>query len=91
MPVRLRLSIHGKRNTRIFHIVAIHAGKSRDSKPLETLGIFSPRIDPDTREKRVEWSVERLRYWLGVGAQPSETVLSLMERVRAPLYLQRRS
>ncbi|KZT56247.1 ribosomal protein S16 [Calocera cornea HHB12733] len=82
MPVRLRISLQGKRNSRIMHIVASHAGASRDSKPLETLAIFSPRVNPDTGEKRVEWAVERMRYWLGVGAQPSKTVLALLERVR---------
>jgi len=80
MPVRLRIALHGNRNERIFHIVAAHAGKARNAKPIETLGVFSPRADPLTREKTVEWSVERIRYWLGVGAQPSDTVLGLLER-----------
>lgn len=33
------------------------------------------------KEKRIEWNVERIRYWLGVGAQPSRPVVKLLERV----------
>ncbi|EJU04000.1 ribosomal protein S16 [Dacryopinax primogenitus] len=80
MPVRLRLAMHGTRNSRIFHIVAAHASKARNAKPIETLGMYDPRSNPLTKEKTVEWSVERIRYWLGVGAQPSDTVLALLER-----------
>ncbi|KAL1407076.1 37S ribosomal protein S16, mitochondrial [Vanrija albida] len=32
------------------------------------------------KEKRIEWNVERIRYWLGVGAQPSRPVVKLLER-----------
>ncbi|KAJ9093931.1 hypothetical protein QFC20_007016 [Naganishia adeliensis] len=35
----------------------------------------------ERREKRVVWDVERVRYWLGVGAQPTESVVKLLERV----------
>jgi ribosomal protein S16 len=35
----------------------------------------------EKREKRIVWDVERVRYWLGVGAQPSESVVKLLERV----------
>jgi small subunit ribosomal protein S16 len=34
------------------------------------------------KEKRIEWDVERIRWWLGVGAQPTKTVVKLLERVR---------
>ncbi|KAJ9120508.1 hypothetical protein QFC24_005181 [Naganishia onofrii] len=34
----------------------------------------------EVREKRIVWDVERVRYWLGVGAQPSEAVVKLLER-----------
>jgi ribosomal protein S16 len=35
----------------------------------------------EVREKRIVWDVERVRYWLGVGAQPTESVVKLLERV----------
>jgi small subunit ribosomal protein S16 len=34
-----------------------------------------------TKEKRIEWNVDRIRYWLGVGAQPTLSVIKLLERV----------
>jgi small subunit ribosomal protein S16 len=41
----------------------------------------------EVREKRIVWDVERVRYWLGVGAQPSEAVVKLLERVSLLLRL----
>jgi len=78
MTVRLRMSIHGKRNNRIFHLVAIDLRKRRDAKPIEMLGIYQPALKPGETEKRVEWSVERIKYWLQMGAQPSKTFERLM-------------
>lgn len=82
MTVRLRMSIHGRRNNRIFHLIAIDLRKRRDAKPIETLGIYQPSIKPGETEKRVEWSEERIRYWLNMGAQPSNAFQRLMNLVR---------
>ncbi|QRV79377.1 ribosomal protein S16 [Ceratobasidium sp. AG-Ba] len=84
--VRLRLACHGQRNRPFFHIVAISNLKARDAKPLEKLGEYDPipkpRPDePGVVEKKITWDVDRVRYWLGVGAQPSETVARLLEQV----------
>lgn len=81
MTVRLRMSIHGKRNNRIFHLVAIDLRKRRDAQPIETLGIYRPALKHGETEKRVEWSVERIKYWLKVGAQPSKTFERLLNLV----------
>jgi len=83
------MSIHGKRNNRIFHLVAIDLRKRRDAKPLETLGIYQPAIKPGETEKRVEWSVERIKYWLNMGAQPSSSFERLMTLVRQSSLLPR--
>lgn len=98
MVVRLRFARPPghTRLTTLFNIVAIDAKKARDSKPLEVLGVYDriPRAQP-TRDgtipsnapltKKVEWSAERIRYWLGVGAQPSKSVVRLLERVSLAL------
>lgn len=81
MPVRMRLAMHGRRNARIFHLVVAQSTKARDAKPIETLGIFSPRLKPDVRTKTVEWSVDRINYWLGVGAEPSKAAVRLLTLV----------
>lgn len=84
MPVRLRLARHGQKHTPYYHIVAVNASKRRDARPLEKLGEYDPipRAGPSERlEKKVEWNAERIKYWLGVGAEPTETVVKLLEKV----------
>jgi len=70
--------MHGRRHRQIFHLVAINAQKARDAKPIETLGIYDPAMTLQ-KHKTVEWSVNRIKYWLGVGALPSKTVVRLLE------------
>ncbi|KAL6310075.1 ribosomal protein S16 domain-containing protein, partial [Sparassis latifolia] len=78
MTVRLRLAVHGARHNRIFHIVAIDMRHRRNAKPIETLGVFDPRLKPGETTKTIEWSASRIKYWLGVGALPSKTVTKLL-------------
>ncbi|KAL5535510.1 MRPS16 [Sanghuangporus sanghuang] len=79
MVVRIRFSMHGPRHDKFFRIVAINSKQRRDAKPIETLGVFRHTIDPakDRTAKSVEWSVARIKYWLGVGAQPSKSAVRL--------------
>jgi len=79
MVVRLRLAMHGLRHNQIFHLVAINSRKARNAKPIETLGIYDPAMTLNEKHKTVEWSVNRIKYWLGVGAQPSKSVVRLLE------------
>ena len=82
MPVRLRFSLHGRRNNRIFHLVATDLRKRRDAKPIELLGIYDPRLGLGQEHKTMHWSVERILYWLEKGgAQPSKPVVKLLEKV----------
>ncbi|KZV71274.1 ribosomal protein S16 [Peniophora sp. CONT] len=81
MPVRLRLSMHGPKHSKIFHLVAVDQRKRRDAKPIELLGVYNPRVLAETGEKKLEWAVQRIKYWLEQGgAQPSKPVLRLLER-----------
>ena len=82
MTVRLRLAVHGVRHNKIFHLVAIDQRKRRNAKPIELLGVYRPRVEPNNPNKSVEWSVDRIKYWLGVGAQPSDSVVKLLTTVR---------
>lgn len=81
MVVRLRLAMHGRKHARIFHLVAIRDQKARNAKPIEMLGIYDPAMTLGQKHKSVEWSVDRIKYWLGVGAMPSKTVVRLLEVV----------
>jgi len=81
MAIRLRLAIHGLRNNRFFHLVAIDHRKARNAQPAELLGIYKPRIEGVEGSKTLEWSVSRIKYWLEKGAIPSKSVLGLLEQV----------
>lgn len=85
MVVRIRMAMYGPRNNKIFHVVAINGQLRRDARPLETLGVYRPHSVPGETQKTVEWSVDRIRYWLDVGAVPSKSTVKLLELVRASL------
>ncbi|EPQ60596.1 ribosomal protein S16 [Gloeophyllum trabeum ATCC 11539] len=79
MGVRLRFSMHGRRHEKIFRLVAVDSRKRRDAKPIETLGVYIPKPTAHDHYKTVQWSVDRIKYWLGVGALPSKPVVRLLE------------
>ena len=43
--------------------------------------VFGKEIWSAKKEKKIEWNVQRIRYWLGVGAEPTTSVVKLLERV----------
>jgi small subunit ribosomal protein S16 len=79
--MRIRLALHGLRHNRIFHIVAVNQNLRRNARPTELLGVYNPRLPLGQDHKIIEWSVDRIKYWLGVGAIPSKAVVSLLEMV----------
>jgi small subunit ribosomal protein S16 len=81
MPVRLRLAMHGVRHNKFFHLVAIDGRKRRDAKPMELLGVYHPRTTASHPNKSMQWSVDRIKYWLKNGAQPSHSVVRLLTMV----------
>lgn len=81
MAIRIRMSMHGRTNYRIFHINAVEGGRKRDAKPTELLGVYDPHVPIGENTKTIQWSVDRIRYWLSVGATPSKSVLKLLELV----------
>ncbi|RKP26755.1 ribosomal protein S16 domain-containing protein, partial [Syncephalis pseudoplumigaleata] len=76
MPLRIRLQRLGSRNTPIYHMVVANARAPRDGKHLERLGVYNPRPDSEGI-KHITLNIERAKYWLSVGAQPSERVEKL--------------
>ena len=78
MAIRLRLAMHGRRHQKVFHLVAIDGKLRRDAKPAELLGVYDPHtMEDDARV--IRWSVDRIRYWLNVGATPSKSALKILE------------
>lgn len=78
MSVRIRLKRVGRRHRAAFRLAAVDRRKARDTKVIEELGVYDPHGTSD--EQRVRLNRERIEYWLGVGAQPSDTVRRLLEK-----------
>jgi small subunit ribosomal protein S16 len=76
------MAMHGHTHKKLFHIVAIDSQLRRNAKPAELLGIYDPHSADGRNPRVVRWSVDRLRYWLSVGAVPSKPVAKLLQLVR---------
>src|SRR5688572_3450566 len=68
----------GRKHRPFFRICAMDVRRPRDGRVLEELGTYDPLV-PDT-DARVVMKAERVTYWLGVGAQPTEKVRVLIEK-----------
>ncbi|GAB5496277.1 MAG: hypothetical protein Phyf2KO_13570 [Phycisphaerales bacterium] len=74
--VKLRFQRHGRTHRPFYRLVAVDARFKRNGKYLERLGWFNPT--PGEGEKNLELDGDRIKYWLSVGAQPSDTVRDLL-------------
>ena len=83
MSVRIRLTRMGRKNRPYYRIGAYDNRTRRDGKAIEVLGTYDP-TNPDP-EKQYTLENERLAYWVSVGAQPFETVRSLMRKSGVPM------
>lgn len=79
MAVALRLKRIGRRNRPCYRICVMDTRTRRDGRAIEELGFYDPVVAAD-KESNFELNEERAKYWLSVGAQPSETVASLLKR-----------
>ncbi len=78
MAVRIRMKKLGRKHRPYFRICAIDGRAPRDGRVLEELGTYDPTV-PET-DARAIFRRERVDYWLGVGAQPSEKVAVLLKK-----------
>lgn len=78
MAVKLRLKRFGRRHQSFYRLNAIDSRTPRDGRVIEELGWYDP--EAGTPEKQLSLKRERIEYWLGVGAQPSDTVRQLLVR-----------
>ncbi len=78
MAVRLRLKRFGRRNRAFFRLNAMDVRTARDGKVIEELGWYDPAgVEP---EQKMSFKRERIQHWLSVGAQPSDTVRTLLKK-----------
>ena len=84
MSVHIRMKRIGRRNRPFFRIVAADHRRSRDGRFLELLGTYNPIVKP----AEVKLFEDRLTKWLDDGAEPSDTVRTLLRQVGfTPKYL----
>jgi small subunit ribosomal protein S16 len=71
----------GAKKNPFYRVVVKEKRSKRDGKYLENVGTYNPMTDP----AQVELKHDRVQYWLSVGAQPTETVASLIKNNPAPV------
>jgi small subunit ribosomal protein S16 len=70
----------GAKKKPFYRVVVTEQRQARDGRFVEIVGHYNPGTNPPV----VEMNLERVRYWMAKGAQPSETVSSLVKRVVTP-------
>ena len=78
MAIALRLSRGGAKKRPYYRIVAADSRYPRDGRYLEQIGTYNPLLAKDD-ENRVNLNEDRAKYWLGVGAQPSDRVARFLD------------
>ena len=77
MSVKIRLSRVGAKAQPSYRIVVADSRNPRDGKFIEKVGTYNPRVPHDHKERLV-LKTERIQYWLGVGAQPTDRTQRLL-------------
>jgi small subunit ribosomal protein S16 len=80
VAVRIRMKLLGRKHRPYFRIVAIDSRQPRDGRIIEELGSYDPMVR--NTDDRVRLKLDRVDYWRGVGALPSENVAILIEKYR---------
>ncbi len=75
MAVKIKLARFGKIREPFYRVVIADARTRRSGRAIENIGKYHPKAEPSV----IEIDSDRVQYWLGVGAQPTETVLSLLK------------
>ncbi|WP_026008873.1 30S ribosomal protein S16 [Sphingomonas sp. HT-1] len=78
MALSMRLSRGGSKKRPYYRIVVADARAPRDGKFIEKIGTYNPLLAKDSPE-RVKLDGDRAKYWLGVGAQPTDRVLRFLD------------
>ena len=77
--VRIRLARGGTKKKPYYRVVVANQRCKRDGRYLEHIGFYNPMVN----ENRFEVDSERFKYWLSVGAQPSERINKLMKKLKS--------
>ena len=80
MAVRIRMKRMGRKHRPFYRICVMDSQKPRDGKAIEEVGHYDPMV-PD-KSQRVTLKMDRIDYWMSVGAQPSDKVATLIKKVK---------
>ena len=83
VAVRIRMKQMGRKHRHYFRIVAIDRRQPRDGRVLEELGSYDPMVK--NTDERVKLKPDRIKYWMSVGALPSENVAVLLKKYMAKI------
>lgn len=78
MAMKIRLARGGSKKRPYYRIVAADSRMPRDGRYIEKLGTYAPLLPKDS-EERVKMNMERVEYWLGQGAQPTDRIQRMLE------------
>lgn len=76
MATKIRLQRHGRKNYAFYSIVAADSRAPRDGRFIEKIGTYNPNTNPAT----IDLKFDRALYWVEVGAQPTDTVRSILSK-----------
>lgn len=81
MALKIRLQRHGSTHNPVYRVVVAESSARRDGKFVETIGMYNP----SPRGKDIESKIDLARadYWMSVGAQPSDTVKTIIKKAKA--------
>ena len=82
MAVRIRLKRMGRTHRPLYRVCAMDKRAPRNGRVIEELGYYDPMVKET--DARAILRQERIDYWLGVGAEPSDKVKVLISRLRVP-------
>lgn len=80
MAVRIRMKRMGRKHRPFYRICVMDSRKPRDGKAIEEVGTYDTSVTE--KSQRVTLNLERIDYWMSVGAQPSENVKTLIKKVK---------
>lgn len=80
MAVRIRMKRLGRIHRPFYRICVMDGRNKRDGKAIEEVGHYDPMVAD--KAARVKLNLERIEYWMGVGAQPSDKVAVLIKKVK---------
>lgn len=78
MSMKIRLARGGTKKRPYYRIVAADSRMPRDGRFIERLGTYDPLL-PKDNENRVKMDLERVKHWLGQGAQPTDRIARMLE------------